>query len=413
PGIPPATFKAAVAKDHYEFSTMRQQDAFDFLLHLEKQVDVAERSITADSATPTKVFDFTTEERLQCLTCLKVRYAVQPARSVSLPVIKRPLAVDEGSSAQFEPVTLAECLDLMTAEEPIEGYQCPSCERPTAAIKSTRFASFPKVLAVQARRFELVNWVPEKLDVPVQVPLSPISLEPYRGQGIQEGEVPLPESPADESASGFAAAINARIMAPAVDEEVVAQLESMGFPRVRCVKAVASTGNCGAEAAMSWIFEHMDDPDIDVEPLAASAPPAADVNQDAVDQLAAMGFARARVERELRAAGGDAERALDRLLSIPDDDAEASSAQDEQQPSSSADRAMDDGSNTNSSPSLFELTGFVSHKGSSVHCGHYIAHVRHGAEADTKWFLFNDSKAAAQDDPRPEQAYVYFFTRSD
>ncbi|KAJ2833280.1 ubiquitin C-terminal hydrolase Ubp14 [Coemansia furcata] len=395
-GIAPSTFKAAVAKDHYEFGTMRQQDAFEFLLHLEKQVDVVERSVNSGNSNPNKVFDFTTEERLQCLGCQKVRYQVQPARSVSLPVIKRP--IDSG----LAPVSLAECLEVMAADEAVDGYQCPSCERATQAVKSTRFASFPKVLAVQVRRFELVNWVPEKLDISVQVPLGEISLEAYRGQGIQAGEEPLPES--DDAPTVAAAAPQ-----PVVDEGVVAQLESMGFPRVRCVKAVSKTGNCGADAAMTWIFEHMDDPDIDVPETASAVPneSLAPINPDAVEQLAAMGFARDRVERELRSAGGDAERALDRLLSIPDEDAAAATA----------DVAMDTGAEPAddllSRSSAFELTGFVSHKGSSVHCGHYIASVRHGSGADSRWFMFNDAKVVAQDAPQPEHAYVYFFTRVD
>ncbi|KAJ2695090.1 ubiquitin C-terminal hydrolase Ubp14 [Coemansia sp. IMI 209128] len=381
-GIAPSTFKAAVAKDHYEFSTMRQQDAFEFLLHLAKQVDVVERSVDSGNSNPNKVFDFTTEERLQCMGCLKVRYKVQPARSVSLPVIKRPL--DEG----LAPVSLAECLELMTAEETIDGYQCPECEQPTQAVKSARFASFPKVLAVQVRRFELVNWVPEKLDIAVQVPLGEVSLEAYRGRGIQPGEEALAETDGAPAAQQ-----------PAVDEEVVAQLEAMGFPRVRCVKAVSRTGNCGAEAAMTWIFEHMDDPDIDA-PETAGAEPPSDVNPEAVEQLAAMGFARDRVQRELRSAGGDAERALDRLLSIPDDMESMEPAEPV------ADDSMGGGS-------AFELTGFVSHKGSSVHCGHYIASVRHGSGADSQWYMFNDSKVVVQQAPQPEHAYVYFFTRVD
>ncbi|KAJ2743977.1 ubiquitin C-terminal hydrolase Ubp14 [Coemansia sp. BCRC 34301] len=399
PGISPSMFKAAVAKDHYEFSTMRQQDAFEFLLHLEKQVDVVERSVDAGNSNPNKVFDFATEERLQCLECSKVRYQVQPARSVSLPVIKRHLA--EG----LAPVSMAECLELMTADETVDGYQCPECQRPTTAVKSTKFASFPKVLAVQVRRFELVNWVPEKLDIPVQVPLlGHVSLEAYRAQGVQAGEELLPES---ASASAPVAATAASAQPAAVDEEVVAQLESMGFPRVRCVKAVTKTGNCGAEAAMNWIFEHMDDPNIDVPEPTAAIP--ADVNPEAVEQLSAMGFARGRVERELRNAGGDAERALDRLLSFPGDDVDGSG--DSSDP---ADAAMESSSSSSSSSSsAFELTGFVSHKGSSVHCGHYIASVRHGSGPDSRWFMFNDSKVVAQDEPQPEQAYVYFFTRVD
>ena len=47
---------------------------------------------------------------------------------------------------------------------------------------------------------------------------------------------------------------------PVVDEAVVSQLTEMGFPRVRCVKAVVNTSNSGVDAAMQWLLSHMDDP---------------------------------------------------------------------------------------------------------------------------------------------------------
>ena len=47
---------------------------------------------------------------------------------------------------------------------------------------------------------------------------------------------------------------------PDVDAAAVAQLEAMGFPTIRCQKALLATGNNGAEIAMSWLFEHMEDP---------------------------------------------------------------------------------------------------------------------------------------------------------
>lgn len=40
----------------------------------------------------------------------------------------------------------------------------------------------------------------------------------------------------------------------------MAQLEGMGFPTVRCQKALLATGNADPNAAMEWLFAHMEDP---------------------------------------------------------------------------------------------------------------------------------------------------------
>ena len=45
-----------------------------------------------------------------------------------------------------------------------------------------------------------------------------------------------------------------------LDESSIQQLMAMGFPRNRSEKAVFKTNNQGAEVAMNWLFEHMEDP---------------------------------------------------------------------------------------------------------------------------------------------------------
>lgn len=40
----------------------------------------------------------------------------------------------------------------------------------------------------------------------------------------------------------------------------MAQLTGMGFPEIRCKRALMATGNSGdANAAMEWLFAHMED----------------------------------------------------------------------------------------------------------------------------------------------------------
>ena len=47
---------------------------------------------------------------------------------------------------------------------------------------------------------------------------------------------------------------------PEFNAEAVGQLEAMGFPLVRIQKALLATGNKDSQAAMEWLFQHMDDP---------------------------------------------------------------------------------------------------------------------------------------------------------
>jgi ubiquitin C-terminal hydrolase len=58
-------------------------------------------------------------------------------------------------------------------------------------------------------------------------------------------------------------------------------------------------------------------------------------------------------------------------------------------------------------PFNYQLDSFVSHKGTSVHCGHYVSHVYKHNE----WILFNDNKVAVTPNPPVGEAYLYFLRR--
>lgn len=99
----------------------------------------------------------------------------------------------------------------------------------------------------------------------------------------------------------------------------MAQLEGMGFPTIRCQKALLATGNSDPEAAMEWLFAHMEDPgdvfrllhlissrlthvpDIDA-PIqtggGASSGPEPSAEQ--VSMLADMGFTAAQARKALK-----------------------------------------------------------------------------------------------------------------
>ena len=51
----------------------------------------------------------------------------------------------------------------------------------------------------------------------------------------------------------------AELTLPEFNQVALAQLEAMGFPQIRCKKALLATGNSDPEAAMEWLFAHMED----------------------------------------------------------------------------------------------------------------------------------------------------------
>lgn len=133
-GVKPTSFKSLVGKGHAEFSTMRQQDAEEFLSHLLKALRTYARKVGVDEKQePTEVFKFGMEQRLQCTRCKRVRYKVDEMDILSVAVpAHRKMEVDvqqqkEGEVASmYSDVALVDCIDVVTENEEL-GYRCPAC----------------------------------------------------------------------------------------------------------------------------------------------------------------------------------------------------------------------------------------------------------------------------------------------
>ncbi|KAH7890301.1 hypothetical protein F5I97DRAFT_1834387 [Phlebopus sp. FC_14] len=434
-GLKPSGFKSLVGKGHAEFATMRQQDAEEFFGHfltvLRRFNHKASQGAPGEHE-PTEIFSFGLEQRLNCLSCQRVRYRVDNMDVLSLGVPAREVPAQEVGAPEsgpakttYRPVSLRECLNLLlgeTGQEALE-YQCEGGCGKVTAIRRTQFASFPDVLVLHAKKFQLKNWVPTKLDIPIILPEGDeLVLDEYLGKGLQPDEVELPDASSSSSASSSL---------PQFDADAMAQLEGMGFPTVRCQKALLATGNAGAEVAMEWLFGHMDDPDID-EPIqltasGGGAPKAAEPSPDQVALLADMGFTNAQARKALLETGSDPERAVEWLFNHPDDTGDiAPPPPSTASPTKPAAPTLP-GSTT--LPARYRLKAFISHKGPSVHSGHYVAHIRRGSagggvwpgdaaaamDVDGEWVLFNDEKVVVADKPSVDElkklAYMYVFER--
>jgi ubiquitin carboxyl-terminal hydrolase 5/13 len=157
------------------------------------------------------------------------------------------------------------------------------------------------------------GWVPKKMDVLVDMP-DCLDLENLRGHGPQPNEV---LQPADPMPTAPVAPPNTVTEFPPVvpDEELVAQLVSMGFQENVCRRAAIATGNAGVEMAMEWVLIHLDDDEnMTTEPggaetsqaghqtgaaAAAAAPCAGGADVEKISMLTAMGFSDQQAEAAL------------------------------------------------------------------------------------------------------------------
>ncbi|XP_076935914.1 ubiquitin carboxyl-terminal hydrolase 14-like [Bidens hawaiensis] len=340
-GIRPRMFKAVIAASHPEFSTMRQQDALEFFLHLIDQVERVNAS--NPEADPARSFKFDIEERLQCPSG-KVAYNKRNDYTLSLNIPldkatnKKELEEFHKMKGQKEAegkeissdeivrprVPLSDCLNSFSHPEDVQGFYSTALKSRTTAIKTAGLTTFPDYLVLHMRKFVMeAGWVPKKLDVYIDVD-DVIDISHMRSKGIQPGEELLPEDGGEEESTKLLP-----------NEDIVSQLASMGFNHLHCQKAAINTSNAGVEEAMNWLLSHMDDPDIDA-PVHKEAKN--EVDPSKVATLVSFGFDEEIARKALKASGGDIEKATDWIFNPTADVSMADAAT-----SSSAEATLSDG----------------------------------------------------------------------
>mmetsp|Transcript_41240 Transcript_41240/g.53208 ORF Transcript_41240/g.53208 Transcript_41240/m.53208 type:complete len:840 (+) Transcript_41240:19-2538(+) len=443
--IRPQMFKGLIGRGHSEFSSGRQQDAVEYFEHFIKTLNRAEHGSTQRGAFENPFgadFQFTVQTRLECNASNTVKYGLEPGHLVlRLPIPlkeasnsaevenqaqKRARLGDEKSAEDSKEadkeedkvipvVPLSACFSEWASKEQVDDFKSPAlggAVSPQGASKSTRFASFPPLLVIQAQRFTIdSSWQQSKLEVKLEVP-DVLDLEHLRGKVgedgssiLADGEVAMPEEA--EPSTGTAQATE-----QTVDEGVMAALADMGFSQNGCKRACLACGNDLAQS-MEWIFNHSTDPDFNDPP---PAPAASSTSGPAVDPemvamlSSSMGFSEVHVTAALGQCGGDAERAADWLFSHVDDLDGAVAAL--ASTSGSAPSSSTPTSDLNG-PGVYRLRGFVSHIGKNTGSGHYVCHGLKNIEGEEKWVIFNDSNVALSEVPPREHAYMYLFERQN
>ncbi|XP_028280205.1 ubiquitin carboxyl-terminal hydrolase 5-like isoform X2 [Parambassis ranga] len=418
-GIAPRMFKALVGRGHPEFSTNRQQDAQEFLLHV---INMVERNCRS-GPNPSEAFRFLVEERIVCQQSQKAKYTQRVDYIVQLPVPmdqatnteelqeaeRRREEGDTSGPTVRAQIPFTACMAALSEPEILTDFWSSAVQAKTTATKTTRFASFPDHLVIQIKKFTFgLDWVPKKLDVSIDVP-DTLDLTALHATGQQPGEELLPEVAPPPLMTP-----DVEVKAPVLDDSTVSQLCEMGFPMEACRKAVYYTGNTGIDAAMTWIMGHMDDPDFSaplVLPGCSSGhgtTPTESLSEEHLATIVSMGFSRDQATKALRATSNILDRAVDWIFSHLDD-LESMDVSEGGRSAAESEGGRDPppGPRVRDGPGKYELFAFVSHMGTSTMCGHYVCHIK----KDQQWVIFNDQKVCASEKPPKDLGYLYFYRR--
>lgn len=408
-GIPPRMFKVLIGRGHPDFSSNRQQDAQEFLLHL---INILDRH-SRHEVNPMECFKFRVEERYQCGRSNKVKYTYRPEYILPLP-IPLEVAVNKNEVAAYEilkkeaeakgqkldsntlvrpRIKLSSCLDTFIRSEIVEQFYSSTLNEKTTAHKTTRLASFPDYLLIHLKKFTVKeDWTPIKLDVAVEMP-DTLDLSSLRGSGLQSDEELLPETAGAEPPP------------PVYDAAILNELTNMGFPPEACKRALYFTQNRSLKEATNWVMEHIADSDF-ADPF---VPPGIDVkpgkdkfvaNEEALAMVMSMGFTREQATKALRATDNNLERAADWIFSHQ---AELDAQETDSDVTQTEESLFRDGSHR------YKLVGFISHMGTSTMVGHYVCHLL----KKERWVIYNDDKVALSENPPKELGYIYLYQRTD
>lgn len=358
-GISPISFKRLVGEDHEEFSSMRQQDAFEFWNYLIDKIDTVDPQLN-------DIFRFVTVEKFK-FTNNEIKLKNQINENLTLPVEIELDHIEDGKKFYKRQDFIDSLIQYLSPEE-IDWKN--SNGKDEKVSKNLFFKSYPKYLITSIQRIQLENWVPIKTDVPLTLPEA-FDISDYQNpEIIEEGEIEKSEE--EEETNSFQP-----------NTEALNNLQQMGFPENRALKALYLTGNNDTEVAMNWLIEHLEDPSID-DPIdfRSNSKNEVKVDEGQISSLQDMGFSAQLAKKALYLNNNDVNTSVEWLFSHPDDDGIIEDTKKET-PDAKIRKLTEFPTS-----SQFRLKAVICHKGTQVTSGHYVVFIK----KDDRWILFNDEK---------------------
>lgn len=415
-GIKPSSFKCFFGKNHSEFSSNRQQDAFEYLTHLFQIMSEEEKGFEQNN--PLSLFEFEVETRLQCQTCNSVKY--NKAKTWYLTLSVNDWKNKKGEDTEC---TMQECIDKFIAQEELVDVDCPKCHLKRNWVKTHRVLNFPKYLIVIFARF-VFDWVPVKLEVKFQALIDNCNLSILQRQHSELNEQLILDDKVKQIVSQDKKEEEEE-KEPTFNQDNLNSLLQCGIPELGAKWALMKN-NYNLDMALGWYCDHSEDAEIK-QPLpkikvkktfdksSSVSAPAFVPNEDTVQSMISLGFSRAKVVNALKKNNGNFDNALDYLFANPDEEPmevdeekkEESEPQKEQEQLSikplKPEVSIAEINKMNSSN--YDLYAYLTHLGKNANHGHYVSHIRDG----NSWRYYNDAKVTRWDDPPIHRGYIYLY----
>lgn len=392
-GIKPQSIKRCIANAYKndEFLSERQQDAMEYLTFL-----VATMDKKFSNETMSQIFKFNVMNKLKCTTCGYVKYIEELSESIQIPLPEK-----------VEKLNLMEQLsNLFNQDDNIE-FKCTNCHKVENGKKQISLLTGPEVLVLNPMRIVIdkSTWTPVKTSQDISFDHK-INLKNFIfDKDDHEDIMPDDDDDGDNQNNEFKPNSNA-----------LNQLMEMGFSENASEKALYNTGNMDdAENAMQWLFEHVEDSDIN-EPLSIvnekkSVSNEPHVNEEALQNMISMGLSLKLSKKALFLNDGDVNKSVEWVFNNMDDNGEIeiSTTESDNNNSESSKIVKKYGTDLNIGEIEYELQSIVCHKGTSTQSGHYVTFVKNPIGNNGDWFLFNDEKIVEIKDEEEIRKNGYIF----
>ena len=390
-GIRPSSFKLYFGKGHPDFSSNKQQDAFEYLSYIIEKIKKEEKKF--EKFDPMKLFEFDLETRMECNDCHNVKYKNSVSWFLSLSVNDWKNKKEETSKCSMD-----EVLSKFLSPEIIE-LNCPECKKKSFWTKTQRILNYPKYLILVFQRF-VFDWVPVKLEVAFEPKLDNFDLKVLSESQHKENEKIL--DTAKEEA--FEEEEEQEIQ---FNQESVNYLLQCGIPELGAKWALYLSNN-DPEVALGLYCENANNPEYK-KPLPKikakknknnDNDELAGINMASLESLISMGFDRKKAIAGLKKANGNVDSALNLMFSDPN------LGEENQNEEKKMDVEAEKKNLNEGNGNLYEMYGFITHLGKNTDHGHYVCHIR---QEGNKWTYFNDNKVTLWEDPPIKKGYIYFY----